>query len=102
MVRLAWCLLSNFSCCSTLKGTRGPMISCKPVQVYHYHLPPLGAAKSFESGQCSHIYGSYFVCHLYFRFRRDQPLHNIQSLIFCSLTEVPTIWFVTRSSTVFL
>jgi hypothetical protein len=29
--------------------------------MYHHHLPPVGAAKISESGQCSYVYGSYVV-----------------------------------------
>jgi hypothetical protein len=75
----------------------GYVIRCESVQVYHHHLP-VGAAKS---AQCTHMYGSYTVCHLFFSFGGGRPLHNVQSLIF-SLMDVPTICIVTSSSTVFL
>jgi hypothetical protein len=45
----------------------GSLVGCQSVQFYH-HLPSVGEAKSSESCQCSHIYGSYTVCRLFFRF----------------------------------
>jgi hypothetical protein len=70
------------------------LIRCQPVQVcYHHHSFSLSAGKRFESGQCSSVSGSYSVCSLFFHFGGGQPLHNVQSLIFCSLMEVLTVFF---------
>jgi hypothetical protein len=69
----------------------GSLLRCQSVQVYHHHLPPVGAGISSESGQCCYIYGSYSVCTLFFRFRRGRPLHNVLALVFRILTEDPAI-----------
>jgi hypothetical protein len=80
----------------------GSLLRCPLVQVYHYHLPPVGAGKNSENGQCSYISGSYFVCSLFFRFGGGRLLHNVQSINFRSLIEVRTICFATSSSTLYL
>jgi hypothetical protein len=77
----------------------GSLIRCQSVQVYHHHPSfPIGACKTFESGQCSYISGSYSVCSLFFRFGRGRPLHNVLTFTFRSLMEVPTICFATSNS----
>jgi hypothetical protein len=52
----------------------------KPVQVYHHHL----------------FHGLFFG-RRFFRFRGGQPLHNVQSLTFCNLLEIPTARFTTSN-----
>jgi hypothetical protein len=77
-------------------------VGCQSVHVYQHHLPPPGAAKSSKSGECSYIYSSYSVCHLFFCFGGGRPLHNVQLLIFHNLMEVWTVCFAISSSMVFL
>jgi hypothetical protein len=51
----------------------GSLTGWQSVQVYHCHLPPVGASERSKSSQCLHIYGSCSVCHLFLRFRRANP-----------------------------
>jgi hypothetical protein len=78
-------LLSNCCRCYLLKTARpkSSLIGCQSVQVYHHHLPLVGAIKSSESGQCSYIYDSYSkaASRLFFCFGGIQPLHYVRTLI---------------------
>jgi hypothetical protein len=79
----------------------GSLIRCKPVQMYHHHPTFLiGGDESSESGQSSYISSSYSVCSLLFCFGGGLPFHNVQSLTFCNLLEIPTAHFMTSSSRV--
>jgi hypothetical protein len=101
MARFAWCLLSNCSCCSLLKAAHHKRFP---------HRVPVGPGLSPSSsfGWCCQKFWEWSVllhlwlllCRLFFCFRGDRPLHNVQSLIFHNLTEVPTTRFTTLNSRV--
>jgi hypothetical protein len=62
-----------------------------------------GVGKSSESGQYSYIYVSEaVVTGLFFRFRGDQPLHNIQYPVFRILAEGLNFCFTIPSMRAFL
>jgi hypothetical protein len=91
------------------------LLSCQSVQDYYHSLSfhimthnkmqeikiliSVGAGKTTWIARCSHNSGSYSVCSLFLRFGGCRPLHNIQTFIFRSLMEVPTVCFRISSST---
>jgi hypothetical protein len=76
------------------------LIRCQSVQVCHHHPPlPICESNSSESGQSMTL---ILLCRLFFRFGGGWPLHNVHSLIFCSLMEGLTVCFATSSPVDFL
>jgi hypothetical protein len=78
------------------------LIRCQSVQVYYHH-PCFGrrGQKFWERPMLLHLQ-LLPVCSLFICFRGGRPLHNVQSLIFCSSMENSTAHFATSSPKVFL
>jgi hypothetical protein len=81
---------------------RGSLIKCQSRCTTIILLFSNSAGKISESGLCSYIFSSYSVCSLFFWFIGGWLLHNVLTLIFHGLMEVPSICFMTFSSTVCL